>query len=266
MRSPVKLLPQDSRIELPSAVVTRTWRPPGFALARHTHEHTNIALCVSGSYEESLDDTWLRVTAATLICRPGGVPHANNYVRGPSRAVIFELPTPTLNVISRFSRVLDEPLHLDSAEVAGFARRADAQLSLADNVSPLVLDALMYELIAVAARRGRPERALSVWLRRVKDFIDSEFRRTVTIDELACVAGVHPSHLARSFRARFGRSVGTYVRERRIAEGARLLRESALSIVEVSGAVGFYDQSHFTRAFSRQMSISPARYRRGLRP
>jgi AraC family transcriptional regulator len=266
LRSPVKLFPEDVRMTLPSFQVTRTWRPGGFALPPHTHEHTNVALCVAGSYDESLAEGWLRVTPATLICRPGGVTHANNYERGASRALIFEVPQATLRVISPFSRVLDRPLHLESATVAALARRADGQIALEDDVSPLELEAIAFELIALATRHEATERdAGAGWLPRVKQFIEAEFRRTLRLDELARIGGVHPAHLARAFRAQFGRSVGAFVRERRVAHAATLLRRHSLSLAEISAEAGFYDQSHFTRVFTRQMGISPARFRRSLR-
>jgi AraC family transcriptional regulator len=85
------------------------------------------------------------------------------------------------------------------------------------------------------------------------------------MEDLACIAGVHAAHLARTFRKRFGRTVGTYVRERRLTHAARLLRESALPLTDISAESGFYDQSHFTRAFTRRFGVSPARYRRIVR-
>ena len=63
------------------------------------------------------------------------------------------------------------------------------------------------------------------------------------------VAGVHRAHLVRAFRARFGISVGAYVRRERIRWAARALRNSDAPIAEIALQAGFADQSHFTRTF-----------------
>ena len=67
----------------------------------------------------------------------------------------------------------------------------------------------------------------------------------------------------RAFRARFGVSVGTYVRRERIRWASRALRNTDAPIAEIALQAGFADQSHFTRTFVRHMGVSPGRYRRG---
>lgn len=48
----------------------------------------------------------------------------------------------------------------------------------------------------------------------------------------------------------------------RMGSAARLLRESSLSLNEISLSLGYSDVANFTRAFSRHMGVSPGRYRR----
>jgi AraC family transcriptional regulator len=90
-----------------------------------------------------------------------------------------------------------------------------------------------------------------------------EMLERVTLAELAAVAGVHRTHLVRAFRARYGVSVGAYVRRERIRWAARALRGTETPIAEIALQAGFADQSHFTRTFVKHMGVSPGRYRRG---
>jgi AraC family transcriptional regulator len=80
------------------------------------------------------------------------------------------------------------------------------------------------------------------------------------LSDLATIAGVHPSHLARTFRRNHGCAIGDYVRQLRVERGAALLKEQHLSLAEVAIACGFHDQSHFTRVFRNAFGISPGRY------
>lgn len=52
----------------------------------------------------------------------------------------------------------------------------------------------------------------------------------------------------------------TYVIERRLYEGAKLLSEGKLSVGEVAWRVGYAKQSQFTAVFKRRFHILPRDY------
>src|SRR5262249_2353682 len=86
-------------------------------------------------------------------------------------------------------------------------------------------------------------------------------REKVALGELAQAAGVHPAHLARTFRSRYGVSVGEYGRRLRLAWTVGELARGERPLAEVALEAGFADQSHFTRVFKRYVGSTPARYR-----
>ena len=49
----------------------------------------------------------------------------------------------------------------------------------------------------------------------------------------------------------------------RIERGKRLLSEGLASIGDVAAALGFADQSHFTRTFKRLVGVPPSEYKSG---
>jgi AraC family transcriptional regulator len=81
-----------------------------------------------------------------------------------------------------------------------------------------------------------------------------------SLADLAAEAGVHPAHLSRAFRRRFGMTVCEYSRKLRLEwAAARLIEERSLAQIAVEA--GFADQSHFTRSFRRHFGVTPGRYR-----
>lgn len=78
---------------------------------------------------------------------------------------------------------------------------------------------------------------------------------------LSAVAGVHPSHLSRSFKAKTGLTIGEHRRWLRIQRGARMLRKSRKSIAEIAMACGFHDQPHFCRTFKAATGHTPSHFR-----
>ena len=98
-------------------------------------------------------------------------------------------------------------------------------------------------------------------LQRVRELLDAEYARTVTISELAREAGLSTFHLIRVFRASFGLPPYKYLEMIRIQQARRLIRHG-FSLTHVVHATGFSDQSHLTRYFKRIVGVTPGIYAR----
>jgi AraC family transcriptional regulator len=77
--------------------------------------------------------------------------------------------------------------------------------------------------------------------------------------------GVHPVHLARTFRRFYQTTFAGYVRHVRIEFARRELAASSASLSAIAAAAGFCDQSHFSRLFKQYTGVTPAEYRLALR-
>jgi AraC family transcriptional regulator len=109
---------------------------------------------------------------------------------------------------------------------------------------------------------GRQPAVAKVPMQRVVDAIEDDLARTPSLDALARIAGMHASHLSRSFRKTFGESVGGYLRRRRLEAADALLMRAESSLAEIAAAAGFCDQAHFTRAYARHFGLTPGQRRR----
>jgi AraC family transcriptional regulator len=116
-----------------------------------------------------------------------------------------------------------------------------------------------------AARRTEsPGSAPPPWLRLAREMLRERSADGIAIGDVARECGVHPVHLARTFRRFFACSPGAYLRRCRLARAAALLRESGEGIGAVALRAGFADQSHLTHAFRQAHGVTPAEYRRLL--
>ncbi len=82
-----------------------------------------------------------------------------------------------------------------------------------------------------------------------------------TQSELAELLNLSARSLHRRLAAE-GVSYQQLALDERMGGAARLLRQSSLSLSEISLSFGYSDVANFTRAFSRHMGVSPGRYRR----
>jgi AraC family transcriptional regulator len=98
-------------------------------------------------------------------------------------------------------------------------------------------------------------------LRRVLDYVDSFLDQNLNVDELARVAGLSRYHFGKAFKHSTGTTVHSYVLSRRIWRAQELLLQRGSSLLDVAGATGFSNQSHFTTIFTARIGISPGAYR-----
>jgi AraC-like DNA-binding protein len=104
---------------------------------------------------------------------------------------------------------------------------------------------------------GLPPRTLM----RLKEHIDAHLDCSLTMTELASLAGLSISHFARCFRRSVGLPPHTYVKQRRVARAREMLAATDLPVAEIALVLGFSDQSHFTRRFREVTGVPPRAYR-----
>ena len=98
-------------------------------------------------------------------------------------------------------------------------------------------------------------------MRKIIDFIRSNFRNKITNADLAEAAGISLSSLERLFRATFGVTPLMYLRKTRLNAACRNLRKDELNLSEIAEYCGFNDQTSMTRAFRQELKITPLKYR-----
>ncbi len=82
-----------------------------------------------------------------------------------------------------------------------------------------------------------------------------------SLEQMAAMAGITPSHFCRVFKKATGISPHQYVMKARLDKAQQMLVQTDLTLAAVSEALGFASQSHFSRAFRGYAGISPSEYR-----
>ena len=90
--------------------------------------------------------------------------------------------------------------------------------------------------------------------------LDSFPDRSVSLAELATLSGVSRFQLLRGFARETGVTPHAYLVQRRVRRARQLLADGQTP-AQAAIQAGFADQSHMTRAFVRQLGVTPGRYR-----
>jgi AraC family transcriptional regulator len=236
---------------------------PDREVPEHTHLNAHFVFVVRGTYITEARNRPGVCGASTLIFNPAGTTHRDRFRSDLGR---FFTVSVSNDIAGHVEAKHPAAISFGDADLVSVARQAQVELHRADALSALILDGLGLELAGRAAR-WIIDRAGTIprWLVRVRDSIHDRCTSKLTVRELADEAGVHPIHLARSFRRHFAASPGEYLRRCRLEKARELLAATDLPLAELALTAGFSDQSQLTNAFRRATGHTPRAFRRFVR-
>ena len=97
---------------------------------------------------------------------------------------------------------------------------------------------------------------------KVVDLMRQRLAESLTLEELAAVAGVSPFHFARQFKTATGHPPHDYLIRLRVDRAQELIRQHRheWTLAAVANECGFSDQSHMARHFKRVLGVSPGEF------
>lgn len=92
-------------------------------------------------------------------------------------------------------------------------------------------------------------------------YISQNFSRSLTLDKVAEHVHLNSAYFSTLFKQSTGSSFKEYLNMVRIEESKRLLANTDYSIIDISLATGFEDQSYFSKVFKKYTGLTPKQYR-----
>lgn len=85
---------------------------------------------------------------------------------------------------------------------------------------------------------------------------------SVSVAEMAEIAGYHPSHFTKLFQKRFGISPAGFMVQKKTYIAMEQLSATSKPIADISASLGFSSQFYFCSFFKKQTGMTPTEYRR----
>lgn len=95
---------------------------------------------------------------------------------------------------------------------------------------------------------------------RMQYYIIAHLDESITLDDIAKVAGYSKYHAARIFKELTGRTLFETIRALRLTKAAQTLQSFNEKVVDVAISSGFNSHDGFTRAFFQQFGLTPQKY------
>jgi len=92
-------------------------------------------------------------------------------------------------------------------------------------------------------------------------YIQTNFSRRLTVGEIAGYVNISPFHFSRLFKKEMGYSPYEYIIKTRIDHAKALLKNTKLTVKEISYLVGFNSESNFVNTFHESVSLTPNEFR-----
>jgi AraC-like DNA-binding protein len=167
----------------------------------------------------------------------------------------LKVSTSGTQVSSMLARVVDMlALELDQGALNSFTTSRLLEVFCAEAIRAYQK---MEGTTAVGWFRGLAEPRISA----VMQCIHTNPGEAWSVQTLAQVIALSPSHFAALFRETTGEAVMAYVGRWRANVACRLLRNTDLSVSSIANAVGYESAPAFTRAFKSLLGVSPAQWR-----
>lgn len=266
----------------------RVWRPEGIShlelrrglnvaapVPRHWHEEYQFCLIESGHGELVHRSKRHETPRGSLFMIGPGEVHANNSLHhtGCSYRTLFIDPRRILEATTAFREPrlngasLTTTIIEDGSAIVMFQR---LHQSLDQTTTSLESESRLSEFLTLLISRYSCEKHSlastgpeSGAVRRVRDYIEAHYADNIQLRELSDLVGLSPFHLNRAFTAKMGIPPHAFQTQLRVTRAKKLLAKG-ISPATAALSVGFVDQSHLTRHFTRLCVVTPAQYRRSF--
>ncbi|MEU1627851.1 AraC family transcriptional regulator [Streptomyces sp. NPDC020096] len=243
----------------------------GKTFARHTHEGFVIAAITEGVEAFHHRGTVERAGPGMLALINPDTPHTGRAAVPEGWTYLAVYPPAELvaaiaaeTTAIRGSAAFTVPVAADARAarlVAGVHRAVEQD-------SPLAADTLLRVAVAHLLRRfgGAPEphAPLGAGARtadRAREILSARMVDPPTLERLAAELGTGPFALLRAFRATYGMPPHAWLTDARVRR-ARALLDAGTTPARAAAEVGFTDQPHLNRHFSRIVGVPPGAYQR----
>ena len=96
---------------------------------------------------------------------------------------------------------------------------------------------------------------------QIRKYINANYSRRITLDDLAAHFRCSKSTLMGSFKRDCSQTIVGYITEVRMKHAVSMLESADCSINDIALACGFCDQCYFSKTFSRKFKMTPSAYR-----
>lgn len=260
-------------------VTENLYHPP------HQHDCIEIVYILSGSGEHSINDTSYEVSRGSVLFINYNQTHSFNIKEEMTYFNILIKPEAVSDKIINSENAF-EILSLTAFEdlrsantPCSFMKLEGEELLKTENIInemhkefknkstgyKAVLKGYLTVLLSYIFRHMLPHtNKFHAIPREITEYIGTHLHEKISLEELSKKCFYSPKYFSHIFKQCYGVTVTEYIQKTRIEEAKKLLKETPLSVEEISKKIGYDDSVRFYKYFKRQCGITPNQYRKNI--
>ena len=120
---------------------------------------------------------------------------------------------------------------------------------------------LLLELASSIDSSDNPTSISAETYKKAKKYIDENFSEVYSVRQVADQCRINIRYMSRLFKQHNYMTPRQYITGLKMNKAATMLLSSTFNVNQISHAVGFEDQYHFSRCFKKHFGLSPRHYR-----
>jgi AraC-like DNA-binding protein/mannose-6-phosphate isomerase-like protein (cupin superfamily) len=135
------------------------------------------------------------------------------------------------------------------------------QIQYYQQITKSLLIAIIVLSLRISSINDVNKEGISLNCQKVKDYLDKNYTEPITLDSLSEMVYVSKCYLSHMFKEQTGTSPIKYLTQKRIDTACNMLKETELSVKEISKTVGYENPLYFSQVFKNVLNVSPQEYR-----
>lgn len=247
-----------------------------FSFERHVHLDYHIGIVSQGAQSYHHKGSHYRLGPGMLSTLNPDEAHDGN--RDGSQAYIAKVMSIPYELITSIAKELGtnecffkQPL-ISSPELClafselhdglGFQRHLNDDLDLETRLMAITTELVLRNASQLSPLLNQPAHGLSVnQVNTIKQKFIDQPEQNFQLDELADDIGLSKFQLLRQFKQAVGMTPHAYQKRIRLEQAKKAIWQGQ-SISTIAHDVGFFDQSHFNKAFKRAFLVTPSQFQK----
>lgn len=177
---------------------------------------------------------------------------------------VYQNPMLSLSIMRALARKAAENGGASIIEIDEITQRAVQKMYASRNFNAQIsyTNSMILELTEAVQKHRLQLKNYSTPIRKTVEYLNLNYSQDISLLRLADIVHFSPSHLSKAFKKETGITISQYLINMRCSRAAEMLKDTDLSIADISNYVGYPDNNYFVKIFKKQYGVTPTAFRK----
>lgn len=178
-------------------------------------------------------------------------------------SAIYQNPVISLSIVRALARKAAERGGASIVEINEITQRTVQKITSSQNYLEQSNDtrSMIYELTEAVRKHRLHFGAYSAPIQKIMEYLELNYSQEISFPRLAEMVHFSEAYLSKTFKKETGITITQHIIHIRCQKAAQLLKDTQLSIQEISSFVGYSDNNYFVKVFKKQYGVTPSAFR-----